>query len=67
MGACGSGLAQSMGPKFAQFVACEKGKEFVDKKVKDLKKVVEDKGKNIREDGRKLIDEKEKEIKNKFD
>ena len=33
MGAFASGLLEKLGPQFAQLVACEKGKEFVDKKV----------------------------------
>ena len=47
-------------------VACEKGKEFVDSKVIEIKKLVIEKQKNIQEDARKLIGEKEEETLDKF-
>lgn len=40
MGNCGSDLVQQMGPQFAQLVATEKGKVFVDTKINEIKNKV---------------------------
>lgn len=37
MGACGSDLLQKLGPEFGKLVAAQKGKEFLDQKVKEVK------------------------------
>ncbi len=37
MGACGSEMLEKLGPEFGKFVACEKGKEFVDQKIREVK------------------------------
>lgn len=40
MGVCGSDLLEKFGPQIGQLVACEKGKEFIDVKVKDIKNLL---------------------------
>ena len=66
MGMCASGLLEKFGPQFAQLVACEKAKEFVDKKVLEIKEIVQNKQKEIQVEVSKLIDSKEGETFDKF-
>ena len=63
---CASGLLEKFGPQFAQLVACEKGKEFVDRKVVEIKEIVQNKQREIQEEVRKVIDSKEHETFDKF-
>ncbi len=37
MGGCGSNMIERLGPEFGKVVAVEKGKLFVDTKVKEFK------------------------------
>lgn len=40
MGGCGSDVLSRLGPEFSKFVAAEKGKVFIDTKVKELKESI---------------------------
>lgn len=55
-----------MGPEFGKFVACEKGKEFVDKKVAEIKNVVMSKSDELKHQTLNQIASQETEAHNKI-
>lgn len=37
MGSCGSNVVDQLGPQFGKYIAVEKGKLFIDQKVREMK------------------------------
>lgn len=66
MGGCGSDLLERMGPQFGKFVACEKGKEFVDQKVKEVKDKVFHSSDDLKKQTLDKIAAQESEVQNQI-
>lgn len=65
MGACGSNLLEKLGPEFGKFIACEKGKQFLEQKIREIKDKFYDESDKAKKQAFSKIDESEKTVLNK--